>query len=267
MRIFIKALVLTAVFFLALIGFKASVHVQDEAPKDDVELSNAEIARRVESTLRNAKYLEMTTVVFLNAPRDSKIDDPCLAHVKSFTIKAQMAPGALRALGYENGKDFVCAHSFYNGQCGEFQTCQPREEGKNPVRYPAPLSVGTNYPNLESPYNCVMGSQIFTWVGVPEKNDLPENVDMARNLRSRINDSVREKDQTVNGHDCYVFHQKDGALDQLICVDKETFLLESWVSIYPTYQKIRKFDIKIMDHVPKGTDWEIHPESIPLVLK
>lgn len=223
------------------------------------ELSNKEIADRVEATLRSAVYIEDKTVVTQKLVRE---DGVLPGGVGPFNIDYKAARGLLNAqLSTEKG--LKNAFTLFGGT---YQEIRPFAK-MSFIEYPTPLPHGTDNLVGSGPQDCLMGSHIYSWLGA---DNAPPNLwpDRAASMRQKIEQGKRLPDAMDRGHNCYVFCQtleKDVPepanrfIYETVYVDRESFLVvrwdtETWVN---GYFRSRLMDTKVFNKIPEGVEWRM----------
>ena len=238
--------VLLGVVFLFLSPF-ATCHPGDTLSKDYIAL-------QVEGILRNATYCEVTaTVKQIPIGEGGQIKggtDPVV-------IRSVMGKNAFKSLVYKNDK-LIMAFALSNGRLQEYR---PRSKHRPLLQYDPPFLHGTDDTVLKEEEDCLVGSQTFSWVGVPFENEVSPPTDIAKSFSRKIMEGEQEADMVERGHDCYVFRQTipigDRKIENVIYVDKNSFLVVRWDTFQPGVQRIRLHDIQVCGAVPENVNWRI----------
>ena len=221
-------------------------------------LSNEEIGERVEKRYRNAPFLTVTTRIW-QFPLDGVVDpaNPISGGLEPITVAFQTTRDAFRTLVFDKQGKRIAAISLLNGQIQENMPSQPVREYE--TEYPNGITKTIN--RLEE--SCLIGGNIFSWVGVPEENNLPRNLDVAQVLRETIELGERQPDAIENGHDCYVTRQEiqidvDDFHDTVVLtnyIDKATFFVVRRIMIQSGVQRERTSEITESAEVPSDINW------------
>lgn len=216
-----------------------------------------EIAEKVESTLRNAVCIRLETKVRqLSLGSDGKSNGGEI----SVRYEALMAKNAFKTAVFKDGK-LIMAFSLVDSRIQEYR---PLEESRPIMEYDTPYENGTPDCIVPAVENCLVGKATYSWVGVcaePMK-DRPESMDVARSMRTKIEQGVRQPDAIEHGRLCYIFKQEipveDGVIANIVYVDMKSFFVVRWDTFQPGFQRIRESNIEILPHIPQGTAWKIN---------
>ncbi len=279
LRAFVLILAIYLIFTPVYLGSKSSSGIVDmsstfnriasnqsspvSAADVNSALSKEEIGRRVESALRNAVYLEVTTTVTQEALDGNT--DSLIAGVGPYIVKSIMAKDAFKTMVYdENGKP-IMAFSVCDGRYQEYRPDMPMR----PIfEFDSPYPHGTDNTVETTDRDCVAGGHIFSWVGVPVSDSFPKSTDMAWIMRSKIDTGVEiSPGPDVCDQECWVFRRQvpvyDGMVEDTVFVDKQTYLVVRWDTLSPgagsssVAKRVRRNDIRVRTEIPHGTDWRI----------
>lgn len=221
------------------------------------QMSQAEIGQKVEDTLRNTVYLEVTANVI-----QEKLDGS--GHDKPLTIRSSMAKDAFKTLVYDNSGQLIRAFAQVDDVSQEFSP----ERGINEYKSKYRNGIGT--PEHGHQVDCLLGNHMFSWVDVSKGSVAVKAMDAAASMRSKIESkSVQQPDSIEQGRTCYVFKQtlayppdEKVEYENVVYVDKETFYVIRWdITRFSEGVVIRrKFRITTAKEVPK-IDWKISSET------
>jgi len=218
-------------------------------------LSREEIAQRVEDTLRNAAFCEVTVTVTQIPIGDG-------GKLKSGTgpvvVHSIMRKDGFKSLAYMNGK-LIMAFAFCDGRVEEFR---PRAKNRPLLQYDATSLSGMEDTVLQEEEDCLIGGLTFSWVGVPPKSGVDPAGDRAGSYGNKIRNGEQGADVQEQGRTCFVFREiipvGNGQLENVLYIDKTSFLVLRWDSFQPGVQRIRICNkIQVSDSVPQNLDWHI----------
>jgi len=223
-------------------------------------LSNKEIAVRVEAVLRNAPYLEDSTVV---AQRLIREDAVLPGGAGPYFIEYRAAPGFFNS---QLSSSTEVRNRFASFD-GVYQEIRPTSKMAL-LEYPAPFAHGTDNLRGSGPQDCLMGSHIYSWLGadgVPVGTLKP---DRAASMRKKIEQGKRLPDTVEQSHKCYVFCETleasnvegpDRFIYETVYVDKYSFLVVRWdtENLINGYIRSRIMNTRIFDKVPEGIEWRM----------
>lgn len=221
----------------------------------EVAIPQNKIGERVESVLRNAVYLEVTTTVTQTALDGD--ETLLLAGPGPYTIRSIMAKEAFKTLVRDGENRLIMAFALCAGVIKEYRPAMM--ENKPPHEFKSPFPHGMDNPAFPTEQDCVAGGNIFSWVGVPPENSFPMATDMARSMRFKVDGGVQEADVVERGRKCSVFRKRtpDGAVEDVVYVDRQTFLVIRWDTTRFGMKRIRLSDIRLMEKIPPDVNWEI----------
>ncbi len=218
-------------------------------------LSREEIAQRVEDTLRNAAFCEVTVTVTQIPIGDG-------GKLKSGTgpvvVHSIMRKDGFKSLAYMNGK-LIMAFAFCDGRVEEFR---PRAKNRPLLQYDATSLSGMEDTVLQEEEDCLIGGLTFSWVGVPPKSGVDPAGDRAGSYGNKIRNGEQGADVQEQGRTCFVFREiipvGDRQFENVLYIDKTSFLVLRWDSFQPGVQRIRICNkIQVSDSVPQNLDWHI----------
>jgi hypothetical protein len=218
-------------------------------------LSREEIAQRVEDTLRNAAFCEVTVTVTQIPIGDG-------GKLKSGTgpvvVHSIMRKDGFKSLAYMNGK-LIMAFAFCDGRVEEFR---PRAKNRPLLQYDATSLSGMEDTVLQEEEDCLIGGLTFSWVGVPPKSGVDPASDRAGSYGNKIRNGEQGADVQEQGRTCFVFREiipvGDRQFENVLYIDKTSFLVLRWDSFQPGVQRIRICNkIQVSDSVPQNLDWHI----------
>ncbi len=218
-------------------------------------LSREEIAQRVEDTLRNAAFCEVTeTVTQIPIGDGGKLKSgagPVVVH-------SIMRKDGFKSLVYMNGK-LIMAFAFCDGRVEEFR---PRAKNRPLLQYDATSISGMEDSVLQEEEDCLIGGLTFSWVGVPTKSGVDPAADRAGSYGNKIRNGEQGADVQEQGRTCVVFREiipvGDRQLENVLYIDKTSFLVLRWDTFQPGVQRIRICNkIQVSDAVPQNLDWHI----------
>lgn len=221
-------------------------------------LSREEIAQRVEDTLRNAAFCEVTVTVTQIPIGDG-------VKLKSGTgpvvVHSIMRKDGFKSLAYMNGK-LIMAFAFCDGRVEEFR---PRAKNRPLLQYDATVLQGMEDSVLQEEEDCLVGGLMFSWVGVPPPKsgvDPAGDGDKAGLYGNKIRNGEQGADVQEQGRTCFVFREiipvGDIQIEHVLYIDKTSFLVLRWDTFQPGVQRIRICNkIQVSDSVPQNLDWHI----------
>ena len=163
-------------------------------------LSREEIAQRVEDTLRNAAFCEVTVTVTQIPIGDG-------GKLKSGTgpvvVHSIMRKDGFKSLAYMNGK-LIMAFAFCDGRVEEFR---PRAKNRPLLQYDATSLSGMEDTVLQEEEDCLIGGLTFSWVGVPPKSGVDPAGDRAGSYGNKIRNGEQGADVQEQGRTCFVFRE------------------------------------------------------------
>lgn len=222
------------------------------------ELSAKEIADKVESVYRNAGCLCVYAQV-VQENIDGNTTVPIRGGYEPIQVESVMVKDSFMTLIRDKDGRLVRGFCLEDGVFQEYRAV----DGGEPeiIAYKPPHPHGTDNPRLYSDYDCLVGTQTFSWVGVPADNKLPIATDRARSMRQKIENGVREADVVERNIDCYVFRQKipvgeNVVIENVVYIDKNTFDVRRWDTISSGVHRKRLYGV---------LTFATPPESIPFL--
>ncbi len=222
--------------------------------------SKEEIATEVAKKYRQTPFLEVTgTLTCEKIQSGEPVREPLVVH--SF-----MAKDAFNMMTWNMGGRLLRGFSFVDGEEQEYPAVTVSESLED--RQIRMVRNGFRGPAVMRDIDCMIGNYMFSWVGVPEKSNLPIYVDFATFMRDKILHGVREADALERGHPCYVFRQTHTyvtgeKLDDLVFVDQETFFVIRWdvIRYGEGYTDRRLIEHTAFDSIPPDFNWKL-PEAL-----
>jgi len=239
--------------------------------------TKGEIADRAEQVIRGVEFIESEQV-----NTQTKLDNdprPITGGTEPLLVKSYMAKGHLRSEFYNDDGELIMRTSLVDGLYEE------HVPGRPVVTYKSPFVNGTNSLQIRIPQCCRFGGDIFSWVVSPQ-NDLHVSMDRARTMRQKIDRGVQlpdpgvENDNQVQvyGMDTgvdspdfklkdgknFVFFQDvtgDGAIYNVVEVDRNTFQIVRWDTGQPGVLRGRTYKIRTLSEVPTDFAWRGDSET------
>lgn len=255
---------------LSLLPMTPPLMVEAKFQGNQAEPSQGDIAKRVEETYRNlAGYLQFDYCAFQTFTEEST---GLMQTGMSLEADVIMGQGAIHSMIYQDG-NFVRALSLSPAD-GKIQEWQAGEEL---VEYDSPFPQGTASSRFRTDTNCLIGSCLYSFVGVDEWKNLGllkavvseeayNEVDKALYWRLLIEQGKRDPNEEAVaqgwGRDCYVYcDQMAPGYSNTAYVNKATLLVERWDSRQPGVHRVRRYDnIRIVPEVPSNIVWKINAD-------
>jgi hypothetical protein len=229
-------------------------------------LTNAEVGARVERTLREARYLEMIGTVHQVVQKGD--EEGVAAGLQPISFHSHMSPESLRSEITKDGK-LIAAFSLVDGRVREYR---PQEKNRPLFEYDAPYANGAEDTISQTEFDCLFASQIFSWVGVRPGAEIPLVMDKAAMFREQITQGTMESDQYVGDFECWVFRRiipmtdqttgEDRSAQNIIFVDKTSFLVVRWDTIFQRIHRIRSCDVARLGQSDMNLEWEIKAQGV-----
>jgi hypothetical protein len=228
---------------------------------DDQEELRKDVAGRVEMALRVMAYLEMEGTIQQFDLIPERSGEP-IGGFQPVTFRTRMAHQRFRTDVYREEK-LIAAFSLMDGRIQEYR---PQMNDRPLLEYDAPASHGTGDPVSKGEYDCLVGTQTYSWVRVGVDSEFSSVMSQADVFARFIRDGHREADAHVSGHDCYVFRRIFGVVpgseermpEHALYVDKETYVVRRWDTLNSGIHRIRFYhDIRVSGQPVADVVWKI----------
>jgi hypothetical protein len=244
---------------LIAVASMRTVAVSAPSPSDP-QREKHDVADRVEATLRQASYLEIEGTIHQFDLHER--GGTMVGGREPVTFRSRMAERRFRTDVYRNG-GLVAAFSLLDGRIQEYR---PAACDRPLLEYDAPYSNGAADSVNHEEYDCLIGTEMQSWVRVEPNDDGHTPLDHAAFLARTIREAQREADAVVEGQACFVYRRIFPPLpdddwrppEHALYIDKHTFLVRRWDTLNSGVHRIRYYQlIEARPEPPADVPWRI----------